>query len=168
MTGGERSSFVRQRPFLAAFLVALAVVWAVSVATWTVDQGGVLQLHPVAQGLQYLLAVIAATLAGLRLRLQPRERGQAVLGFFDRQLAIADDPGGHAFWIGTGIGALVLAVNVVILVLADLVVGGGTAGLATYLGWIGGGVAAGAILGMLSAFVAVVVAFLLRRGRQAR
>jgi hypothetical protein len=161
---GERRSLIRRHPFLAIFLVGLVGVWVVSALTWAVDAEGILQLHPLAQALQYLLVVLAATLAGLRLRIQPRElRQQTVLGFFDHRLAISDDTGGQAFWTAVGIGALVMGVNVAILVLADLAVTGGAAGAGSYLAWVGAGVAAGAVLGMLSAFLALFAALILRR-----
>ena len=159
-------SVVRNHPFLSAYLAVLLVVWLVSAATWTLGADGALELHPIAQALQYLLVVVAATLAGLRLRVQPRDvREGATFGFYDLRWSVAHDVGGDAFWTAVGIGAGAMVLNVTILVLADLAVAGGAAGVAAYLEWIGAAIAAGAILGMLSAFIAVAVAIVVRRRR---
>lgn len=158
-------AFVSAHPFLALYLVALAVVWGVTVATWTIGSGQPPSLHPVAQGLQYLLVMVAATLGALRLRVEGREtRANAEFGFYDLRWSIADDVGGQAFWTALWVGAAAMVVNVVLLAVADLLTGG-AAGFGTYFEWIGTGLAAGAVVGMFSAFVAVGVAAILRRRR---
>jgi hypothetical protein len=58
-----------------------------------------------------------------------------------------------------------MLVNVAILVVADLVVSGGAAGIGAYLAWIGAAVAAGGVIGMFGALIALVVAPILRRMR---
>ena len=165
---GDRRSLVRDHPFLAAYLGALAAVWAFSIATWTVRGGQPPALHPVAQGLQYLLVVVAATLAALQLRIGGREtRADAEFRMFDRAWSIRDDIAGQAFWTALWVGAAAMVLNIVILALADLLVAGGSAGVRTYFEWIGSGIAAGAVLGMFSALLAAIVAWLIRLVRHA-
>ena len=65
---GDGRSILRGRPYLVAYLVALAAAWVVSVATWTIVDGTP-ALHPAAQAPQLLVVAFAATLAGPRLRL---------------------------------------------------------------------------------------------------
>lgn len=163
---GAPRSLVRDHPFLVLYLVALAIVWGVTAATWTVRDGEPPSIHPLAQGLQYVLVAIAATLGGLRLRLDAREmRSDAHFRFYDLDWYISDDVGGQVFWRALAVGAAAMVVNVILLALADIVVGGGSAGLRTYLEWIGTGIAAGAVVGMFSAFLAVIVAAIVRRRR---
>lgn len=160
----DRRSFVREHPFLTAYLVALVVVWAITAATWTVRAGEAPALHPLAQVLQYLLVLVAAVLAALRLRVGTREtRDDARFGFYDLRWAIRDDIGGQTFWTALWVGAAAMMVNVILLAFADLVVGGASAGLGTYLEWLGAGLAAGAVLGMFGALLAAVIALAVRR-----
>ena len=159
----RRRSLVREHPFLALYLAALAVVWVVTIATWTVRSGQPPAFHPVAQGLQYLLVAIAATLAALRLRIETREmRADAGFRFHDLGWTISDDIGGQTFWTALWVGVAAMLVNILLLALADLVTGG-SSGLRTYLEWMGTGIAAGAVLGMFSALIAWAVAAILRR-----
>lgn len=161
-----RRSVAKEHPFLVLYLVVLAVVWVVSIATWTLREGEPPALHPVGQALQYLLVVVAATLGGLRLRLDAREtRSDAQFRFYDLGWSISDDIGGQVFWRAMAVGAAAMVANVVLLALADLVVAGGSAGLRTYLEWVGTGIAAGVVLGMFSAFLAVGIAAIVRRRR---
>lgn len=160
----DRGGHFRNHPFLAAYLVALTAVWAVTIATWSVRPGQTLDLHPVAQVLQYLLVVVAATLAALRIRVEPRDlRSGSAFAYYDLRWEVSDDIGGQAFWTALWVGAAAMTANVVLLALADLAIAGGAAGGLTYLEWIGAGIASGAILGMFSTFIAVAVAWLLRR-----
>ena len=160
---GDRRSLVRGHPFLAAYLAALVLVWLVTVATWTVRPGEPPALHPLAQVLQYLLVVLAATLAALRLRVEPREpSADAQFGFYDVRWSVPNDIGGQTFWTAMGIGVVAMLANIVLLVVADLLLGG-AAGVGGYLAWLSAGVGAGALLGMFSALIALVVAAVLRR-----
>ena len=160
---GERRSLMRAHPFLVAYLAALAAVWLVTIATWTVRPGEPPDLHPLAQVLQYLLVVLAATLAALRLRVQPREPDHdAQFGFYDLRWSIPNDLGGQTFWAAMGIGVVAMLANIVLLVVADLLLGA-AAGVGAYLGWLGAGVGAGALIGIFSALIALVVASVLRR-----
>lgn len=157
MIAADRRSLVRGHPFLVTYLVALAVVWLLSVATWAVDDGTP-SLAPLAQWLQYLLVVVAATLAALRLRVEPQPmRADALFGFGQLRWTVEDDVGGRTFWTAIGVGMLAMLVNVILFVLADLVVtGGGDVG--EWLEWIGSGIGAGAIIGLFSSLIALVVA----------
>lgn len=157
-----RWSVVRGHPFLVAYLAALVAVWLASAATWKVAAGEPPDLHPVAQGLQYILVVIAATLAALRLRVEPREtRADALLGFYDLRWSLSDDIGGQTFWTAIWVGSAAMLVNVLVLVVADLLLESG--GVGSYIAWIGSGIASGALLGMFSALIAFVIALVLRR-----
>jgi hypothetical protein len=159
----DRRSVVRDHPHLVAYLVALSAVWLVSILTWTVRPGETPALHPVAQALQYLLVVFAATLAALRLRARPpMNDGEALLGFYDLRWTISDDVGAQSFWSAVRLGAVAMVVNVVILIVLDLALAGGAAGPGTALGWIGAGIGAGAVLGMFGALVALGVSAILR------
>lgn len=157
MIAADRRSLVRGHPFLLTYLVALAVVWLLSVVTWTID-GGTPSLAPLAQGLQYLLVVVAATLAALRLRFEPQPtRADAQFGYGERRWSVEDDVGGRTFWMAIGVGMVAMVVNVVIFILADLAAtGGGNVG--EWLGWIAAGIGAGAIIGLFSSLIALVVA----------
>lgn len=145
---------------LVAYLVALLAVWFISVATSTVSGSGRLELIGLAQGLQYLLVVLAAALAGNDLIVTSRGRDaeSAEFGFYERRWAVRQDMGGRVWWtcIWAGIAAMVL--NVVILAAAEIVLGGtGATHIGEYLGWIGMGIAAGAVIGSFSALLAVAV-----------
>jgi hypothetical protein len=167
MTVDERRSSASAHPFLVAYLAAFVAVWVFSVVTWTARPGSTPELHPVAQVLQYVLAAVAATLAALRLRVQPPEmREGAGFQFYDLHWEVNDDVGGQAFWTAIAVGAAAMIVNVVLLAVADVAVGGGSAGFATYLGWIGSAMAAGAILGLFSTLVALAIATVVRRVRR--
>ena len=161
-------SFVRRHPFLATYLGALAAVWLVTGLTWQASVDGALRLDPIAQALQYLLVLAAATLASLRLRILARDDGAgAVFGFYERRWAIADDVGGRTFWTALWIGAAAMVVNVLLFVVADLATGG-PAAIPTYVAWVGSGIAAGGVIGMFGAVLALVAATLtssLRRRR---
>lgn len=167
---GERVSLLREHPFLVVYLIALLLIWAASAATWSIRPGASPDLHPVAQGLQYLLVVLASTLAALRLRTQPVQDG-ATGGFrwYDYEMRISDDVGARSFWAAAWVGIVAMEANVAFLVVADLVAAGGGAGIGTYIQWVGAGLAAGFVIGMFSAFVALAAAGiwgLLRRGRR--
>ena len=153
----DRRSVVKGHPFLLAYLAVLASVWLFSIATWDVVDGTPV-LAPLAQGLQYLLVVVAATLAALRLRVEPQEsRADALFGYGRLRWSVTDDVGGRTFWTAIGVGMLAMLVNIVLYIAADLLVtGGGDVG--EWMGWIGAGIGAGAILGLFSSLVALVVA----------
>lgn len=162
----ERRAFAIAHPFLVAYLAALVAVWGFSVLSWTARPGSTPELHPVAQALQYVLAAVAATLAALRLRVQPPQmREGSGFQFYDLHWEVADDVGGQAFWTAIFVGAAAMVVNVVLLAVADVAVGGASAGFGTYLGWIGSAMAAGAILGLFSTLLALVIAVVVRRVR---
>lgn len=149
--------------FLALYVAALIVVWLVTVATWTVARGQPLELHPAAAGLQYLLVVLAATLAALQLRLGPADdHPSASFGWFDYRWSIPDDVGGRSFWRAMGIGALAMEVNVALLIVAD-VIAASAAGSGSYLEWLGSGIAAGGVLGIVGALLAAVGGAVIRR-----
>lgn len=153
----DRPSQVRGHPFLVTYLVVLAAVWLFSLATWNVDDGTP-SLAPLAQGLQYLLVVVAATLAALRLRVEPQAmRADAQFGFGQLRWSIKDDVGGRTFWSAIGVGMLAMLGNVLLFVFADLVAtGGGDVG--EWVAWIGAGIGAGAIIGLFSSLIALLVA----------
>lgn len=166
---GERGSLLREHPFLVVYLVALLLIWAASAATWSIRPGAPPALHPVAQGLQYLLVVLASTLAALRLRTQPvQDGGTGGFRWYDYEWRISDDVGARSFWTAAWVGIVAMEANVAFLILSDLVAGGGGAGIGTYLEWVGAGLAAGFVIGMFSAFLALAAAGvwgLLRRGQ---
>lgn len=150
-------SVIGRRPFLVAYLAALVVAWAITLATSDVVNGTFV-LAPLAQGLQYVLVLVAATLAALRLRVEPQPaRADAQFGFGELRWAIEDDVGGRTFWTAIGIGMLAMLVNVALYVLADLAwTGGGD--VDEWVEWLAGGIGAGAIIGLFSSLVALVVA----------
>lgn len=157
----------RAHPYLVGYAVVLVVTWVASIVTWTVPDGRTPELHPVAQAAQYLLVLVASTLAALQLRAHPGDGGAgATLGFYELRWSISDDVGARSFWTAVRIGALAMLVNVAILVVADLVVSGGAAGIGAYLAWIGAAVAAGGVIGMFGALIALAAAPVLRRMRR--
>jgi hypothetical protein len=165
MTPTDRRAPLRGHPFLVAYLVALVVVWTVTVLTWEV-RGGTLELSGLAQVLQYLLVGVASALAALRLRVEAREApADAMFGFYDLRWTVADDIGGRTFWLAMGVGVVAMVVNIVLLVAADLFVAGGS-DPGTYAAWLGGGIAAGGIVGMFGALLAAAVAVVMRIGRR--
>ena len=144
---------------LRAYLVALVAAWSIAAATSTVS-GGRLELSPIAQGLQYLLVVLAAILAGNRLIRMSRgqEPEDAMFGFYERRWAVRQDLGGRVWWTCIWAGIAAMVGNVAILAVAEILfAGSGGAHLGEYLGWIGLGVAAGAVIGSFSALLAVAV-----------
>ena len=163
----DRSSLLRDHPYLVTYLAALGIAWIATVATWSTSEGRTPDLHQIAQAVQYLLVVLAATLSALQLRARPGdEQGEATLGFYDRRWSITDDIGARSFWSAVRIGALAMVVNVLIFIVADVLVAGGAAGIGTYAGWIGAAVGAGAIIGMVGALIALVIVTLRRRVRR--
>lgn len=164
-TTDQRTSLVRGHPFLTVYLIVLGAVWAISALTWTVAANGSLELHPGAQALQYVLVVLAATLAALRLRVEPRQtQDDAQFGFYDLRWSISSDVGSRTFWAAIAVGAGAMIVNVGLLTVADVLAGAG-AGLGTYVEWAGSGLAAGAVLGMFSALLAIPIAAIYRLAR---
>jgi hypothetical protein len=165
MTGVPgRTSLVRSHPFLAAYAAVLLVAWLVTVATWSTRPGELPVLHPVAQALQYVVVAIAATLAALRILVQPPElREGGSFRFYDLQWQVRDDTGGQAFWTALWVGAAAMAVNVALLAVADVFVGDGAGGILTYLEWLGTGIAAGGAIGMFAALPAAGIASIVRR-----
>lgn len=162
---GDGRSILRGHPYLTAYLLALAAVWAVSAATWMIVDATP-TLHPVAQGLQLLVVAFAATLAALRLRLEGREmRDDARFGYGERRWTISDDVGGQTFWWSLFAGMGAMLVNVALLMVSDLVVTGG-AEIDVWLGWIAAGVGAGAVIGLFSSLVALLTATLVERIRR--
>jgi hypothetical protein len=165
MTRTDRWASVRGHPFLVAYLAALVVVWGVTVATWEVRRG-TLELAPIAQGLQYLLVGIAAALASMRLRVEARDDpADAMFGFYDLRWTVRDDIGGRTFWLAMGVGVAAMLVNIALLVIADVLVAGGSA-LGTYAAWLGGGIATGGIVGMFGALLAAALAVVMRLVRR--
>jgi hypothetical protein len=159
----DRGSVIREHPYLAAYLGALSAVWLVSILTWTFEPGVTPVLHPVAQALQFILVVIASTLAALRLRARPPviDAG-APLGSYDGRWTGSDDVGAQSFWSAVRVGAVAMVVNVVILILLDLALAGAAAWPGTSISWIGAGIGAGVVLGMLGAVLALGVSLILR------
>lgn len=148
---------------VVAYAVALALVWAVTILTWTARSEASPELAPIAQALQYLLVLVASAVAAFGVtRAAPAPMEDATFGFYDLRWRILDESGGRAFWRALGIGVATMLVNIAILIVADILVGARDAG--TYLAWIGGGLVAGALLGSAGAIVASVVAMALRRG----
>ncbi len=163
--GGGAGATLRSHPYLAAYLALLAVVWVASVTTWTIVDGPPV-LHPLAQGLQFLVVAVAGTLAALRIRLEGREmRADALLGYGERRWTLSDDLGGQTFWWAVFAGIAAMLVNVLLLMAGDLLAtGGGDIGV--WLGWIEAGVGAGAIIGLFCSLIALLVATLVGRLRR--
>ena len=151
IVASDRGRLVRDHPSLVAYAGTLAGVWLVSIFTWTLEPGATPVLHPVAQALQSLPVVLAATLAALRVRAGP-----------DRRWRESDDVGALSFWSAVRVGALAMVVNVVIFIVLDLALAGGASWPGTAIGWIGAGIGAGVMLGMLGAVVALGIAAVLR------
>ena len=155
----ETIAAIAARPYLATYLAAVIATWLLSALTWRVQAGRPIELAPLAQGLQYLLVLLAGALAALHVRSRARSYdASATVRFYDYELALPDDSGGATFWRGIAAGAIAMLANVAFVIGADLVVAGGAAGAGSYLGWIGAGVAAGGVLGMFGALFAYVVA----------
>lgn len=153
-------------PLVIAYVVALALVWIVTIATWSVRSGSNPELSPLAQVLQYLLVLAASVIAALGVRRDaPATIEGATFGFYDVRWTVPNDAGGQAFWRALGIGVATMLVNIAILIVADVIIGARDAG--TYLAWIGGGLAVGCLLGLGGAVVASVLALVLRRGAHA-
>lgn len=158
------AAFVRARPYLVAYLVVLAAVWLVSLATLQ-PSNGVPELHPTAQALQYLIVLVASTLAALRLRIEPDpERADAIFGFHEMRLTVRDDLDGHTFWTALAVGAAAMTVNVVILIVLDVATGA-AGNVGDYIGWIGAAIAAGVVIGIIGAIVAFGIHAALRLAR---
>jgi hypothetical protein len=157
-------SFVRAHPYLGIYLVLLAVVWIVSVAT--LEPGdGTPQLHPVAQVLQYVIVLVATTLAALRLRIEPDPgRADAVFGFHEMRVTVRDDIDGHTFWTALLVGAAAMTINVLLLAALDRVTGG-AGDVATYVGWVGAAIASGVVIGVIGAILAAAINGMRRRIR---
>lgn len=151
--------------FVVAYLVVLVVVWAFSVVTWRVGDGATPSLHPIAQVLQFLLVVVAGMLAALYLRSQGGDPGGATFGWYDRRWTVSDDIGARTLWPAVLVGGAAMLLNVLILVVADQVVGGG-AGSDRYLEWVGAGIGAGLVLGSFGALAAAGVAAARRLARR--
>jgi len=165
MTDPAAQPPVSLRAYVGAYLVALVAVWSVSVATWTLRDGATPALHPIAQGLQYLLVVVAAMIAALYLRRRVRELDQAIIGYGDRRWVISDDVGARTLWPSAFIGACAMLVNVALLVLADLAVGDGRSA-PMYLAWVGAAIGSGLLLGTFGALLTAIVVNLRRLVRR--
>lgn len=167
MGNGDERTLLTRHPFLIAYLVALAGVWVVTAATWSAA-GGTLVLDPLAQALQYLLVVAAATLAALRLRIEPQpQRADAQYGFGQLRWSVEDDVGGRTFWVAIAVGMVAMLVNVLLYIVADGLVTG-RADVGQWVEWLAAGLAAGAILGLFSSLAALVVATVVSAVRRRR
>ncbi len=141
-------------PYLAVFLIALGLTWAVTLITLRRVPSDGVELAPVAALLQYLLVVLAAVLAAVQLRRSGRdELATATFRWWDAEWTIADGVGGSSFWHALGAGVLAMELNVVLLILVNIVAGSQLGGAATYLEWLGIGLAVGVVLGILGAVV---------------
>lgn len=161
-------SVVSAHPYVALYVAAFVGVWGFSIATGTTEPSGRFVLHPIAQGLQYMLVVLAASLAGYRLRVEDRdEQAQVRFAWGDRIWEVAHDTGGRSFWSCVWVGIVAMEANIALLIAADLAVTGtrGSTAPGDYLAWIGAGIAAGAFLGMFSAVIPLAAAAVWRPRR---
>jgi hypothetical protein len=150
-------------PLVVAYVVALTLVWIVTILTWTVRSGASPEIAPIAQALQYLLVLVSSTVTALGVRrAAPAAIDGAIFGFYDLRWTVPNDAGGQAFWRALGVGIATMLVNIALLIVADAVIGARDAG--TYRACIGGGLAVGALLGLAGAVVASVLAMARRRG----
>ena len=133
---------------------ALGFAWLVSVLTLSPAPQTDRALHPLAGVLQYAAVAIAAVVAGLRSRRRGTDdvRG-AEFRFGDISLGLPEDAGARSFWAGVAAALVVMLANVAFLIVVDVVRGGS----GDRLGWLGGGIVVGLLIGSFSAFVVAAI-----------
>jgi hypothetical protein len=147
----------RRQPSRGTLLVvgALGLAWLVSLLTLSPAPQADRALHPIAGVLQYVAVAIAAIVSGLRSRRRGADdvRG-AEFRFGDISLGLPEDAGARSFWAGVAAALVAMLANIVFLIVVDVVRGGA----GDWLGWLGGGIVVGLLVGSFSAFVVAAIA----------